>query len=297
MPLTSPRKRRQEPSMLSTSAKRAAKASPKALATTLLKAKRRPPRPAVDDRLVMPETRYEVIAGKVRYVPPSDEPHGSRHSKVSALLEAYAAHAYDVASAMLTRTSEKTDMAPDASVYPAARAADTGGRQLEELAFEVVSTESLGHAARKARALSARGVRRVFAIDVERRRALTWSRETGNWEILPPDGAIEDPTLVLPLPIRALVEAAKADDAVAQALLVKQNPVLNEALATAEACGEARGMRLGKIEALLAMLAGRGLDVSREAEERLRAERDEARADAWLRRAGRCQRVDELFEK
>jgi hypothetical protein len=50
----------------------------------------------------------------------------------------------------------------------------------EHLVFEVVSTESIGHAARKAAKLSARGVRRVFAIDVERSRALEWSAELGS---------------------------------------------------------------------------------------------------------------------
>src|SRR5580700_7264431 len=117
---------------------------------------------AVDERLVAPESGYEVIDGEVVRVPPCDEPHGSRHSKISALLEIYAAKGYDVASDMLTRTSEKGDLAPDASVFPEARDPVTGGRRLEELAFEVLSTEELSHAAKKARALCGRGVRRVF---------------------------------------------------------------------------------------------------------------------------------------
>lgn len=115
------------------------------------------PLPDVDERLVMPETRFEVIDGKVEHVPPADEAHGTRHSKISALLEAHVADGYEVASDMLTRTSVKGDMAPDASVFPAARDPKTGGRKLEEMAFEVCNTERLGHAAKKARALSARG--------------------------------------------------------------------------------------------------------------------------------------------
>ena len=43
------------------------------------KKKRRLVRPAVDERLVMPETRFEILDGKVEYVPPADEPHGVRH--------------------------------------------------------------------------------------------------------------------------------------------------------------------------------------------------------------------------
>ena len=135
----------------------------------------------------MPETRYEAIDGKIAYVCPSDEPHGTYHSRIAALLEAHVVAAYRVAVDMLTRTSEKNDMAPDASVFPAARDPETGGRRLEELAFEVVSTESLSHAGKKARALAERGVRRVFAVDVERRRALQSGRaRRAPGEILPP---------------------------------------------------------------------------------------------------------------
>jgi hypothetical protein len=152
-----------------------------------------------------------------------------------------------------------------------------------------VSTERLGHAATKARRLVERGVRRVFAIDVERKRALEWSGATDAWEILAPDGAIEDRALALPLPLRPLVEAAKADDAVAQALLVKKNPVIEEALHGAR--------REGKVAALLTILAARGLEVSRKAEKRIRAAKDEATVDAWLRRAVDCKDVDKLLGK
>jgi hypothetical protein len=150
---------------------------------------------------------------------------------------------YDAAVDMLTRTSVREDMAPDASVFPAARDPQTGGRQLEELAFEIVSTERLGHAAKKARSLSSRGVRRIFAVDVERRRGLEWSTKTDTWEILSRDAVIEDRTLAAPLPLRALVERVKADDAIAAALLAKKNPVIESALEGSAARGEARGAR------------------------------------------------------
>src|SRR4029453_1602720 len=97
--------------------------------------------PAVDLRLVAPESRYEIHDGKVEYVPPSDPPHGIRHSKLSALLEAHVAEEGEVASDMLTRTSEIDDIAPDASVFHREPDPVTGGRRLEELAFEVMSTE------------------------------------------------------------------------------------------------------------------------------------------------------------
>ena len=259
--------------------------------------------PDVDERLVMPETRFEVIDGKVELVAPSDEPHGSRHSKISALLEAYAAAGYDVASDMLTRTSVKGDMAPDASVFPSARDPRTGGRQLEELAFEVLSTERLGHAAKKARALADRGVRRIFAVDVERKSALLWSTKTNTWQILPQGGAIEDRALALPLPLRALVDAADSDDAVAQALLAKKNPVITTALDRAERKGKAEGRLTGKaegkaearIESLLSVLAARGLKVRKKHEKRIRSTVDDAVLAGWLVGAVSCVSVDELL--
>lgn len=272
----------------------------------------------------MPETRFEIIDGKVQHVAPADEPHGTRHSKISALLEAYAAPGYDVASDMLTRTSARGDMAPDASVFPAARDPETGGRQLEEIAFEVVSTERLNHAAKKARALHTRGVRQIFAIDVKRRRALAWSRATDNWSMLAPDGTIEDRCLALPLPIHALVDAAKADDAVAAALIAKKNPVIEEAVRAGEErgkrdgekLGEARGekrgeergekrgekrgkkrgLREGKIASVLAVLEARGLRVSDKQEKQIRKEKDDAVVDIWVRRAALVDRTDDLLK-
>jgi Uma2 family endonuclease len=89
--------------------------------------------PAVDERLVAPETRYEIDGGVLVHVSPAHEPHGSRHSKISALLEARVDLELDVATDMLTRTSETTDVAPDVSVFPVERDPETGGRQLEHL--------------------------------------------------------------------------------------------------------------------------------------------------------------------
>jgi Uma2 family endonuclease len=247
--------------------------------------------PAVDERLVAPDCGYEIDDGKLIRVSPALEPHADRHSKLAALLEAHAAGEFNVAIDMLTRTSQTSDLAPDASVYPRARDPETGGRQLEHLAFEVVSTESLGHAGDKARSLAARGVRRVFAIDVERTRAFEWSRELGTWSILDGNAAITDPALAVPLPVRALLQAAGADDAVAAALLAKRNPVLEAALDDAESRGEARGMA----RAVLAVLASRGLTLSPHEQEQLLRERDPARLTRWLTRAASCASAAELL--
>jgi hypothetical protein len=206
--------------------------------------------PPVDDNIAPPETRYEVMDGELVYVSPALDPHGVRHSKISALVEAHAGAAFDVASDMLTRVSEDSDVAPDVSVFPVGPDPVTGGRQLEHLAFEVVSKQSLGYAGRKAAKLVARGVRRVFAIHVERGRALEWSATLAAWRQLDPDGRIEDLTLAAPLPIAALLSAAKADDAMASALITKRNPTIEANAARREAKGERKGLAKGEREGL-----------------------------------------------
>jgi Uma2 family endonuclease len=291
--------------------------------------------PAPDERLVMPETRHEVIDGRIVYVPPSDIPHGSRHSKVSALLEAYVRSGYDVVSDVLTRTSQRDDLAPDVSVVPLGKDAKTGGRRLEELAFEVVSTQRLSLAAKRAAALAGRGVRRVFAIDVKRKRALEWSRETHAWKMLPARGVLRDRALVLPLPFDALVHMAKSDDAVARALLAKNNPVIDAAIregraeadakgraegeakgraegeakgraegeakgraegeAKGRAEGEAEGATKGKADALLKLLRARALRVSSRDRARISSCEDGRRLDRWIRRAVSARTVRDVL--
>src|SRR5512140_1255266 len=65
--------------------------------------------PDVDERLVAPGARYEVYDGELVHVPPADELHGTRHSKVVTLVEIHTGPAFDVACDMLTRTSETGD--------------------------------------------------------------------------------------------------------------------------------------------------------------------------------------------
>src|SRR5262249_7060059 len=124
----------------------------------------------------------------------------------------------------------------------------------------------------KAASLANRGVRRVFAIDVERARAFEWSRELGTWSILDGDASIVDPVFAVPLPVRALLQTAKADDAVAAALLAKRNPVLETALEEAEVKGNARGVQQGERALLLRQLRRRfGDEVNAEVERRVAA--------------------------
>lgn len=254
--------------------------------------------PDIDDRLVAPESGYEIDDGKLVRVPPALEPHADRHAKLAALLEAHVAEDFNVALDMLTRTSETSDIAPDASVYPRARTA-TGGRQLDHLAFEIAVTETLAHSGGKAAKLTGRGVRRVFAIDVRRARVFEWSSELGTWSMLDPAASIEDPALAVPLSVETLIRVIKADDAVAKALLAKRNPVLEAALEdrtrAARLEGRLEGESEGKAEAILEVLSARGLEPQIAERTRILGERDPTRLRRWLVRAVTSASVAEVL--
>jgi Uma2 family endonuclease len=251
--------------------------------------------PDINDRLVEPETRYEMVDGELIFVSPSDPPHAERHFQLCALVEAHTGPGFEAACDLLTRTSQIDDFAPDVSVYPDDPDPRTGRRQIEQLAFEIVSTQSLANAGRKAAKLTARGVRRVFAIDIERSRALEWSTVLGAWSMLDATGHIVDPALEVALPIEALVHSAKADDAVARALVARHNPVIEAVRAEGKAEGIAEGKAEGIATAILAMLAARGVSLDRAARDQILGERDVARLERWVARATTCASADELL--
>ncbi len=203
------------------------------------RAKRTSPPPAVDDRIVQPGTRAEILRGELLMVPPADEPHATRHCDLAYVLRAHVAPGYAVAIDMLTRTSEDSDFAPDASVYPAARNSE-GKRQLEELAFEVAASQSIGVPSEKARELVRRGVRRVFCVLVKKGRVVEWSRETDAFGPLRAHAEIVDRCLSHALPIAALLDAAAADAAVIAALLARE-PALRQLAATQREEGREEG--------------------------------------------------------
>jgi Uma2 family endonuclease len=267
--------------------------------------------PAVDERLVVADSGYEIVDGKVYAVSPAFEPHARRHAKITALLEAHVADDYTVAVDMLTRAGPQEDFAPDISIFRSARDPETGGRQLEEFVFEIVSTETLAHAGAKAASLVRRGVRRVIAIDVERERALQWSAATAGWEILGPDARIDDPLFVTPLVVRELVDVAKADDGLARALMAKRNPLLEDAFASLRARsldeGRAQGRLEGRLEAemegrltgtaatIVAILFARGLAPTAAEQSRILAIRDADELARCVALAVTCATVSDLF--
>jgi Uma2 family endonuclease len=247
--------------------------------------------PDLDDRLVEPETRYEMLDGELIYVSPADDAHGEQHVTIAALIEAHSGMEYRVAIDLLTRTSRTSDIAPDVSVYLRARHPETGKRQLAQVAFEIVSKQSLGYAGRKAASLVARGVRRVFGIDVERRRILEWSAELATWQVLDLSGQIDDPVFDIPLSFSELLITTKTDDAVQRALAAKRNPVF-EAMKRTE---RDSGLREGQARALLAVLAARGLPVADADRDRILGEHDPERLDSWVASAVTCTSMAELL--
>lgn len=208
--------------------------------------------PRIDEHAVVPETREELINGQVVKAAPADAPHGDRHFRLDYLLAAHLDPAYEGSTDLLTRTSRDWNFAADASVRKAGVDPDTGGRYLEELAFEVKHTQSMSDLEDRARQLVASGVRRVFVICVARADAgqvrvgpvLEWSAEREQWLELGADAVIEDPCLAVPLPVRALLDAAsRTDDVVVQALAAKGNPVLREYVDRSYARGVREGVR------------------------------------------------------
>jgi hypothetical protein len=117
-------------------------------------------------------------------------------------------------------------------------------------------------------------VRRIFAIFVKgERRVGEWSPDTRSWRILDPSSHIEDPSLKVPLPVAALLDAAVADQAVVEALAAQGDPTLRRREAAAKA------------QTLLQFLEARGIAVSpSQREEILRCD-DLDRLDRWARRA------------
>jgi hypothetical protein len=256
--------------------------------------------PRIDDHIAPPETRIEYLDGVKIIAAPAQPPHAMQHFDLTYVLGAHVAEGYRGAVDMLARTDEGSDFAPDASIFPAAPDKKTGGRKLEEIAFEVTDRQAISVPTRKARKLIQRGIRRVFCILVKQMQVLEWSREADDWQPLSKEAVIEDRCLARPLPASALLDAASADDAVARALLAKGVAVLEKAVAEGEARGEARGEALGELhakrDAIITVLRARGLPVSRGEAQRIAECDDPETLGQWLRQAVKVASVAMLLQ-
>jgi hypothetical protein len=196
--------------------------------------------PDPDDHLVEPGTRYEVFEGERVYVSPARPGHGDTHSRLGKVIDHHASSGYQVSTDLLTRRSKDSDFATDTSIRRAGINPATGHRYLEELSFEIFFQESGEYARTRARKVLASGVRRMFGIFVKERwpgsddagvvdcTVAEWSAERDDWVVLAPGEVIEDPALLLPLPVEALIDGFASDAAAARALLARNNPVLEE---------------------------------------------------------------------
>lgn len=193
--------------------------------------------PAIDENVLGEGCRHEIVDGEVYELSPANEDHGTEHFLLPVVLGTALKPEYKGTVDMLTRPKTASNHAPDVSILRRARDEKTGGRQVEDLIFEVIDTESLAHVTTKTRALIARGVRRAFLIDVKDRSIHEWSRDDDGWRKFADDALITDPCFVVPIPARALVDDVLGDDTVAHSLIKRGNRVITTELRDARAEG------------------------------------------------------------
>jgi hypothetical protein len=219
--------------------------------------------PRVDEHVVRPETREELVRGRAVMAMPAKALHAERHFLLDHLAGGVLAPGYVGATDLLTRAGPGSDFATDTCIRREGIDPATGVRYLEELAFEVIGEQSLRDITERAEDLSARGVRRIIAIFAKKNEVREWSRERNDWVVLDPESVLDDRTLVTPVPVRALLDRATATRAVVEALYAKQEP----AILAIEEKGREEGIRQG-IEALCTAL---GIPVDAERRATIRA--------------------------
>jgi hypothetical protein len=124
-----------------------------------------------------------------------------------------------------------------------------------------------------------------------------------SWRTYGDDEVIADPCLFEPVPVRARLDAVEADDAVAQALLDKGNPVLvaygDRRYRAGEEKGEERGKAEGEVKAarehICMFMQARGVAMDAAAHARIAACSDLAALKRWLMRAPYATSASELF--
>jgi hypothetical protein len=251
-----------------------------------------------------------MIGGRKIVASPALLPHATRHGDLYFVLRAHVAPGYLAVVDLLTRHDEQSDFATDACVLKDGIDPRTGARHLEEMAFEVVSEQTERFAAEKAIRMYRRGVRRIFALFVKgEARVGEWSPESSGWRLLDAGAAIEDRCLVRPLAVAALLDAAAADRAVIEALAARESPALRrrdaaiqenarvEGQAEGKAEGRAQGELKGRAEALLQVLAARGLAVSPAERRKILRCSNLERLEGWLRRSALASSTGEALAR
>ena len=222
---------------------------------------------------VEPETRQELLDGRIVEASPALPPHSDQHSRLDYVLNAYLAPGYVASSDMLTRTSQSWNFATDASIRKAGADPETGHRHLEELSFEIAYTQTMRELAARAQQLRERGVRRVFAVcvsgDADGLAArvdavMEWSDSNQDWQALAADAVIEDPCLFQPVPVQALMGTG-IHSHVAEALIGKNEPTIARRIAE----GRAQGVREGEMRGIASLCRVLDIALTPAREERL----------------------------
>jgi hypothetical protein len=251
--------------------------------------------PRIDDHLVEPEvTRDEIVGGRRVVASPANPPHATQQTRLDYVLQAHVAPGYQAATDLLTRHDEESDFASDTCFFKDGVDPATGARYLEEIVFEVVSEQNERLVTEKAQRMHRRGVRRIFALWVKTRKVCEWSPESDRWRLLEAGTQIEDPCLVRPLTVAALLDLPKADSAVVEALAAKGSPAILERDAAAKAEGLLEGKADGLAESILTVLEARGIPASEAQREEILGCRDLDLLDRWLLRAALASSAGEL---
>ena len=251
--------------------------------------------PPLDERLVRPETREEMVRGERMLAQPALEPHADQHFGLDYILGAHRRPEYVGSTDLITRVTEGSDFASDTCLRRAGTD-EHKRRFLEEVVFEVVHEQPLRSVTVRAEDMIRRGVRRVFAIFVKKGEVHEWAPATGTWRPLAAGSSIEDPCLVRPLLVRAVLDAALADDEVARALEAKNNAAILGMKADSARQGELRGEERGELRAtaraVLAVLESRGLAVPARVRATIEGSVDLERLRTWLTRAAVAASAD-----
>lgn len=89
--------------------------------------------PSLDDDLVRPETREEMVGGRLLLSPPAKEPHAERHHELDFVTRGVVAPGYIGATDLLTRTSGSSQFAADTCIRREGIDPATGTRYLEDM--------------------------------------------------------------------------------------------------------------------------------------------------------------------
>lgn len=235
--------------------------------------------PKLDDHVVEPEGREELLRGRKLYAAPAHPEHGDPHFRIDATVGPSLTRDRVGSTDMITRVADDGDLATDTSIRRRGIDPATGQRYLEEMVFEVVNTQRLSDVTAKAEELAARGVRRIFAVFVRKGVVSEWRDD--QWEPLSEDDEIVDECLASPIPVKALLRDSEVGPATVRGLLARKEPALLQLLTEREEKGELDGRRA----ALRTLLAARGLTLDEAQRARVEACDDVATLDAWITRA------------